>query len=362
MLKNLKLDIIYYSTPSDFEFEFNLGGYCRSRILNSKSDNIKDMVKQLAVAVNRSRVIIIIGKMLGENGCILPVSKAISKKTVSVDHRQYHITSPEPIELIEGSLPLVTSDGEFGGCIIESGPQSIIFLSENKKLRKKVSEQLLSRYLESLSRTPDTENDLIFPEDRASDIPPTAEETDDTLNNTDISNTEETTVINEISEKETEIEETDELQKIDINSEKSDETLEENEIINIEEEISPEITTSETEEFEAAKYDNSDSFIIPLSSSKASFEDFYSNDDNAWNDSDETELNDDFKHTKSKENSKKSEKSVSALTKIFIVLVAALLIFAALLIYFTVYLPHIDGIPFNEYLEKIFAFRGAFCG
>ena len=44
MLENIKLDIIYYRTPKDFEMEFNLCGCCRMRLLNSIADDIKSLI------------------------------------------------------------------------------------------------------------------------------------------------------------------------------------------------------------------------------------------------------------------------------------------------------------------------------
>ncbi len=168
MNENLKIDIIYYDTPSDFAFEFNLGGCCRSRILTTRCDSPKDMINGLARAVSRSRVIILIGRLSEDDGLIPLVSKAISKPLVTIDHRQYHITTPESIRVTEGGLPLVTRDGSFGGCILESGPQSIIMISEKSHLREVIMDQLIGQYITSLSRIPDTENDLLDPSQTAS--------------------------------------------------------------------------------------------------------------------------------------------------------------------------------------------------
>ena len=37
MFQNLKVDVIYYKTNSDFEMEFNLCGCCRMRLLSDKT-------------------------------------------------------------------------------------------------------------------------------------------------------------------------------------------------------------------------------------------------------------------------------------------------------------------------------------
>ena len=44
MLYNLRSDIIYYKSSSDFELEFNLCGCCRMRLLTDKPSNKKAFV------------------------------------------------------------------------------------------------------------------------------------------------------------------------------------------------------------------------------------------------------------------------------------------------------------------------------
>ena len=77
MIQNLKLDIIYHSTPSDFEMEFNLCGCCRMRLLNDKTTDKKSFVKALARGVSRSRVIIACGPIFGADGIINIVAKYV---------------------------------------------------------------------------------------------------------------------------------------------------------------------------------------------------------------------------------------------------------------------------------------------
>lgn len=150
MLQNLKVDIIYYKTNTDFEMEFNLCGCCRMRLLTDKASDKKTLVHDLARAVSRSRVIIIAGKLSGEEGIIEITAKSIAKTVTEVDKGMYGIKSDEKIGVINGATPLVTPDGEFGGCIIESGPQSMILLSDNRELRKTVMQTLIHPYIEEL--------------------------------------------------------------------------------------------------------------------------------------------------------------------------------------------------------------------
>lgn len=150
MLQNLKVDIVYYKTGTDFEMEFNLGGCCRMRLLTAKAANKQNAIQCLARAVNRSKVIMVVGPLFEENGSINIVSAAIGSKTAFIDKNAYKIKSNEDIEIIEGSTPLISPEGYFGGCIIENGPQTMILLSDSKNIRKKILKSLIHPYLEEL--------------------------------------------------------------------------------------------------------------------------------------------------------------------------------------------------------------------
>lgn len=50
MFYNIKSDIIYYKTATDFELEFNLCGTCRMRLLSDKMQDKKSFVHSLARA------------------------------------------------------------------------------------------------------------------------------------------------------------------------------------------------------------------------------------------------------------------------------------------------------------------------
>ena len=368
MLKNLKIDIIYYNTPSDFEFEFNLGGYCRSRILNAKANGLKEALTKLAVAVSRSRVIIIIGELLGENGCIAPVAKAISKQLVQVDHRQYHITSPEPINIIEGSLPLVSSNGEFGGCIIESGPQSIVFLSEDKSLRSSIEKELLSHYLTSLSMTSDEENDIVNFEETATEPEKTndielsnesvlPEEPLETIvtDNTETINTSEIAETTEDTEDSTAYEGDilSDAEPEDIEFE-SDAVIEEDIISKEKEEVIFEDNASEETAEKPQFFEETDS-TVPISEDtepiKTEMSDLFSGANEViTNDSFDNE-SDDFDEYENME--KEPKKPLSPLIKVLLVLFAVLCVIVAILLYYTVYLPGLDGVSFSEFIGNV---------
>ena len=53
MAQNLRVDIIYHMSPSDFEMEFNLSGCCRMRLLSDKTTDKKGFVKKVSVSENK---------------------------------------------------------------------------------------------------------------------------------------------------------------------------------------------------------------------------------------------------------------------------------------------------------------------
>lgn len=158
MFQNIKVEIIYYKTATDFEMEFNLSGCCRMRLLTDKAPDRKTMINQLARAVNRSRIIMITGSLFGEDGVIKTSSAAIGRKLTVVDNEQYGIESKEEIKIIENAIPLVSDNGIFGGCIIEQGPQTLIVLTENKDLRKNIMQNLIHSYIKDVCAAELTEN------------------------------------------------------------------------------------------------------------------------------------------------------------------------------------------------------------
>ena len=150
-MQNFKVDVIYHQSPSDFEMEFNLGSVCQMRILSDKTNDKKSFVQSLVRGVARSRVIICCGSLFGNDGLVNVVAKAIGTGTSICDNKTYGINSDDSIDILSGSTPLVTPDGYFGGCIIESGPQTIILLTENKTFRKAIMKNLIHPYMAEIS-------------------------------------------------------------------------------------------------------------------------------------------------------------------------------------------------------------------
>lgn len=150
MFQNMRVDIIYYKTNTDFEMEFNLCGCCRMRLLTDKAPDRKTVVHALARAVSRSKIIMTVGPLFGDDGAIATVAAAIGNGLVTVNNTAYGIKTSSEIKVIEGATPLVTSDGFFGGLIIEKGNQTMILLSESKSVRKTIMEDLIHPYIAEL--------------------------------------------------------------------------------------------------------------------------------------------------------------------------------------------------------------------
>ncbi len=150
MAAPIKADAIYYKTPSDFELEFNICGCCTMRLLSSKPQTQKDFLRALSISVARSQIILAVGSLTGEESLLLDLCSAIGYKQIERDLSAFGIN--KTMLLPESSIPLVTSDGEFGGCVIECGPQAIIALTDDKELRHTVMRELVHGYVRDFER------------------------------------------------------------------------------------------------------------------------------------------------------------------------------------------------------------------
>lgn len=151
MVQNIKTDIIYYKTNTDFELEFSICGCCRMRLLTDKVADTKNLIPSMARAVSRSRIILIIGNLFGNDGILSLAAKAISKELAVINNSDFGIEDDSEIKIIDGATPLVSPQGVFGGCIIESGPQTLILLTENKSVRKSIMNTLIHPYITELA-------------------------------------------------------------------------------------------------------------------------------------------------------------------------------------------------------------------
>ena len=146
-MASIKLDVIYYKTSSDFEFEFNLSGCAGVRLFKEKVETPKALVTSLARDVARSRIIIIVTDFEGENSGVPIISKAIRLPVVPADKKAYHISTEGDCNIFIGATPLVTKNGVFVGFVAESGPQSIIVLTSDRTLRHEIMNSYVHKYI-----------------------------------------------------------------------------------------------------------------------------------------------------------------------------------------------------------------------
>ena len=146
-MSNLKIDIIYYKTASDFEMEFNLSGCCRMRMFKDKVDTPKGLVNTLARDVSRSKITIIVTELYGEHSGVAILSNAVKLPLVSLNKDEYGVQTTDDIFMPKTAIPLVTKAGIYGGCIIENGPQSIIIVSNIRALRHEIMKTYVHNYV-----------------------------------------------------------------------------------------------------------------------------------------------------------------------------------------------------------------------
>ena len=304
MLKNLKIDIIYYETPSDFEFEFNLGGCCHCRVLNNTTSSPKELIGCLSKAVGRSRVIIVVGNFNQPNGLCLLISKAIGRQLTSVSADEYGIIEGSNTTVIEGALPLVSSDGLLSGCIIESGPQSIILLPDEKNLRKDIAENLIFQYISAVSRTPETDSVI------NSDSTPEAQD----------------------------------IKADDIEEVKADDYPPTEEVYadDISKEITSEALPCETDVEEIIISDNADGFFdISVEKNEKKTEDNFVYSNNA-----DSEYDNDYETNESS-----NDKNINL---IIWIIIGLMFIIIGILAYMLIYTPLKNGVNITEYVKQLF--------
>ncbi len=364
MQQNIRVDVIYYLSPSDFEMEFNLCGCCHMRLLNEKTQDKQGLVKALAKAVSRSKVIIICGPLFDDNGLIKTVSTAIGKQTEVINNADYGINYDDEISVIEGATPLVTPEGFFGGCIIESGPQAIIVLSESKGIRKSIMNNLVHQYIYELS---------LLPEDALTGAQSNQETEEVTEQETQLDEAEETLeeiaeevseeVTDEVSEENIEITEYEDISSL---SESTEEELQENHTeaqqeVTEDENVSFVIEESEDETKEEPQEESAsepfseiEMYIDPQQVSPKKISDYAKNyvpseKDSLFISKEEYDYDYDID-----DDDGGSFLSIPKLKLSVILLVIVLSLIAVVLLYLMVYIPYSKGIDYTTYVQQIF--------
>ncbi len=391
MFQNVKVDIIYYKTNTDFEMEFNLCGCCRMRLLTDKSPDRKTAVHSLARAVSRSRVIMMVGPLFGNDGIMKLCAGALSTELVEMDSKAYGIDTDESIKILKKATPLITPDGIFGGCIIESGPQTMILLSDNKNIRKAIMTSLIHPYIKEMCANELTQDinshnaaetnaeEIVNSTDEQEVIEPVLEDiVEDAVPETDGEFIEDL-LLEQAIEEDVELSDNDQLENLIIADEAEQEETEDSEytedindeaegfIFGDEEDNADESENEHTaydESYEEASafYTEEDNEItniaddIVLSASEAMIKGIISDADEEYEDIDEFE---DYENSDGIGDIEEFEK-LRAIRRARLInipiaiIVALLLVLLAIACYCIFYIPAKDGIPAAEYLNNIF--------
>ncbi|MBE6798779.1 MAG: SpoIID/LytB domain-containing protein [Ruminococcaceae bacterium] len=152
MSKDVKLEILYYKTNADVALEFGLHGDYPLRLLSIGSDDMSQLLHNLKRAISRSEIIIIVGALQSRDNLTSYLAKFIGRGTETGDNGDYGILEPGTVTIPAGAYPLVTK-GKYGGFVIESGPQTIFALNEDRDTRLRITEETLVPYITEHHRT-----------------------------------------------------------------------------------------------------------------------------------------------------------------------------------------------------------------
>ena len=148
MVPDLKLEVIYFKTSTDFKMEFKLCNLCNVRYLSAMVNDARSFLIALQKSVSRSRVVITVGGFNGEEY----VPELLAKATGSglCDIKANEFSEANTISIPNGAVPMYSKSGDFGGAVIEKGDQAIIMLSENKEITHEILDLLVSPYIKLL--------------------------------------------------------------------------------------------------------------------------------------------------------------------------------------------------------------------
>ncbi len=147
MANDVKIEILYYKTNCDISLEFGIRGNYPIRLLSSICDSSTSFLHNFKRALQRSEIIITVGGYDG--GTYLPVliAKAVGASCVSPNYKSLNIIADKDYPIPEASIALAPKSRNFAGFILESGPQSIISLNNDKKIRIETVNELVSKYI-----------------------------------------------------------------------------------------------------------------------------------------------------------------------------------------------------------------------
>ncbi len=147
MSKDVKIELIYFKNNTDVSLEFGLHGNYPMRLLSSNCNDLSSFFHSLKRAVQRSEIIIVLGGYEGNEYLPQFIASSIGKGTYTPEYSSLGISAVKDYKLPEGAVPLSSVSKNFGGFLIESGPQTIISLTEDKQVRLNITKNLLVKYI-----------------------------------------------------------------------------------------------------------------------------------------------------------------------------------------------------------------------
>lgn len=101
----------------------------------------------LSEAVERSHIVICVGKTDGDDGLIAIMTKGLGLESEPAEASAPGLADDAGVMLPKGSLPLISENRTVGGIILESGDQSIIAVSSDSSVKGEIIEQYVLPYL-----------------------------------------------------------------------------------------------------------------------------------------------------------------------------------------------------------------------
>jgi hypothetical protein len=147
MARDVKIEVLYFKTLTDISLEFGLHGNYPLRILSSNCNDIDSFFRALKRAVQRSEIILTVGGYKDDEYLPEFIAKAIGKKCFKPDLRKENIIGSEGYSIPDGAVPIAPKSRLFGGFLIESGPQTIISLVDDRKVRLDIVKELVVDYI-----------------------------------------------------------------------------------------------------------------------------------------------------------------------------------------------------------------------
>lgn len=147
MARDVKIEVLYFKTLTDISLEFGLHGNYPLRILSSNCNDIDSFFRALKRAVQRSEIILTVGGYKDDEYLPEFIAKAIGKKCFKPDLRKENIIGSQGYSIPDGAVPIAPKSRLFGGFLIESGPQTIISLVDDRKVRLDIVKELVVDYI-----------------------------------------------------------------------------------------------------------------------------------------------------------------------------------------------------------------------